>query len=268
MKPWYKIEAKKDRAEIWIYEPIGQDMWSMDGVTAKSFQKELSSIKSKEIDLHINSPGGSVFDGFAIYNQLVQHPATVTTYIDGLAASIASVIALAGDRIIMAGNALMMVHNPSGMSYGTSEDMRKMADTLDTVRDSMLSIYTARTGKTDQEIITLLDAETWMSAEDAMQHGFIDEVSAEMRLAAMSTFAPTMKQYGYKNAPKFDPPVQEPPDIRACERALRSIGVSQKEAKRIMAEGFREKIGDAKNIKRTRTVSDLLVAADHLASTS
>jgi len=115
---WYKIEAKADKAEIWIYEYIGEDFWTGGGVTAKSFQKYLAAVKASQIDLHINSPGGDVFDGITIYNLLKQHPATVTTYIYGLAASIASVIALAGDRIVMAENALYMVHNPWGVSMG------------------------------------------------------------------------------------------------------------------------------------------------------
>ena len=107
MKKWFDIKNKTaETAEIWIYEYIGADFWSGDGITAKSFQKELSEIKAKQIDLHINSPGGDVFDGITIYNLLKQHPANVTTYIDGLAASIASVIALAGDNVYMAENAL------------------------------------------------------------------------------------------------------------------------------------------------------------------
>jgi len=111
---WFKIENKADKAEIWIYEEIGEDPWTGGGVTAKSFQKELSEIKASQIDLHINSIGGLVFEGIAIHNLLKQHPANVTTYIDGIAASISSVIALAGDKVIMAENGLFMIHNVSG----------------------------------------------------------------------------------------------------------------------------------------------------------
>ncbi|HUT44358.1 MAG TPA: head maturation protease, ClpP-related, partial [Desulfobacterales bacterium] len=131
---------------------IGEDFWSGGGVTAKNFQKELSAIKASQIDLHINSPGGEVFDGIAIYNLIKQHPANVTTYIDGLAASIASVIALAGDTIYMAENALMMIHNPYGMVMGMAEDMRKMAERLDVVRDSISKAYLAKTDNSEEKI--------------------------------------------------------------------------------------------------------------------
>src|SRR5574340_334392 len=123
---WFEIKNKAEKAEVWIYEMIGKDFWTGEGLTAKDFQKELSEIKASQIDLHINSPGGDVFDGVTIHNLLKQHPAKVTTYIDGLAASIASVIALAGDKVIMAENALYMMHNPTGMGMGTAEEMRSM----------------------------------------------------------------------------------------------------------------------------------------------
>ena len=163
MKQWYKIENKGDKAEIWIYEEIGEDFWSGDGITAKSFQKDLATIKAGQIDLHINSPGGEVFDGITIFNLLKQHPATITTYIDGLAASIASVIAMAGDRVVMAENALFMIHTPYGMTVGDSTEMRKMADTLDKVRGSIVLAYTGKTGKDEGEITNLMDAESWLS---------------------------------------------------------------------------------------------------------
>ena len=163
MKKWFDIINKADKTEIWIYEQIGEDFWSGDGTTAKSFQKELSGIKAKQIDLHVNSPGGDVFDGLTIYNLIKQHPANVTTYIDGLAASIASVIALAGDKIIMAENALFMVHNPYGHTMGSADEMRKMADVLDKVKDSIALAYTNKTGKTEDEINELMNSETWVS---------------------------------------------------------------------------------------------------------
>jgi ATP-dependent protease ClpP protease subunit len=137
MKTWFKIENKGAVAEVWIYEQIGEDFWSGGGTTAKSFQAELAKIKAGQIDLHINCPGGEVFDGITIYNLIKQHPANVTTYIDGLAASIASLIALAGNQVKMADNALFMIHNPWGMTAGDSKEMRRMADRLDKVSGSL-----------------------------------------------------------------------------------------------------------------------------------
>ena len=233
---WYKIENKADKAEIWIYEMIGEDFWSGGGVTAKNFQKELSAIKASQIDLHINSPGGDVFDGITIYNLIKQHPANVTTYIDGLAASIASVIALSGDKIYMAENALMMIHNPYGCICGDSLDMRDMADRLDKVRDSIAKAYISKTGKTQEEINALMDDETWMSADEAIELGFIDEVTEKMDMAACAKFIPIMSKAGFKHIPAFG--------AKNAEKALRDAGFSRKEAKKILAKGLSDGLRD------------------------
>lgn len=236
---WYEIKNKADKAEIWIYEEIGEDFWTGGGVTAKNFQKELSAIKAGQIDLHINSPGGAVFDGITIYNLLKQHPANVTTYIDGIAASIASVIALAGDKIVMAANALYMIHNPSGMVMGTAEDMRTFADTLDKVGGTMVTAYTGKTGKDADIIKALLDAETWFTADEAKEMGFVDEISGEMDMAACAKFAPVMAKAGFKHIPETITGKKEPPDVKSAEKALRDVGFSHKQAKTILAEGFK-----------------------------
>jgi len=236
---WYKIEAKGDKAEVWIYEMIGEDFWTGGGVTAKNFQKDLASVKAKQIDLHINSPGGDVFDGITIYNLLKQHDAKVTTYIDGLAASIASVIALAGDKVYMAENALFMVHNPYGFAMGDANEMRKTADVLDKVRGSMITTYMTKTGKQESDVVAMLDAETWMDAEEALEAGFIDIISEKMDLAACAKFVPAMEKMGFKYAPKnFNASVELPPE-REIERILRDAGCSKKQAKAILAEGYR-----------------------------
>jgi len=236
---WYEIKSKADKAEVWIYEEIGEDFWTGGGVTAKNFQKELSAIKAGQIDLHINSPGGAVFDGITIYNLLKQHPANVTTYIDGIAASIASVIALAGDKIVMAENALYMIHNPSGMVMGTAKDMRTFADTLDKVGGTMVTAYAGKTGKDADTIKALLDAETWFTADEAKEMGFVDEISGEMDMAACVKFAPVMAKAGFKHIPETITGKKEPPDVKSAEKALRDVGFSHKQAKTILAEGFK-----------------------------
>lgn len=201
-KKFYSINNKagEETAEIFIYEQIGEDWWSGEGVTAKAFCKEIAALKVANIDLHINSPGGSVFDGQAIYNALKRHPANVTTYVDGIAASIASVIALAGNKVVMAGNSLFMIHNPWGVTQGTSEDMRKYADVLDKVRDTIVSVYREKCGMSDEEIVAAMDAETWMSAEEAMAFGFVDEITQEMKMAALANF--DFKALGFKHPPQ------------------------------------------------------------------
>lgn len=239
-KKWYQIENKGEKAEVWIYEQIGEDFWSGDGVTAKKFQKELAAVKASQIDLHINSPGGSVFDGLTIYNLLKQHPATVTTYIDGLAASIASVIALAGDRVIMADNALFMIHQPSGAVVGTASDMRDFADTLDKVSGAMLTTYTGKTGREEEEITGWLDAETWFSAAEALDYGFIDEVAGQVDMAACAKFVPSLREAGIKKIPAEITGAKETHTAREIERILRDGGVSSGLAKAIVAGGFKD----------------------------
>jgi ATP-dependent Clp endopeptidase proteolytic subunit ClpP len=242
---WYTINAKADKAEIWIYEMIGEDFWTGGGVTAKSFQKELSGIKASQIDLHINSPGGVVFDGVTIYNLIKQHPATVTTYIDGLAASIASVIALAGDKVIMAANALYMVHNPTGLAMGTANDMRSLADVLDKIAGTMVGTYVSKTGQSEADIKAMLDAETWMTADEALEYGFIDEISEEMDMAACAKFIPAMAKAGFKHVPQSINGKKEIPSAKEIERILRDAGCSRKVAKTILVKGYSDDLRDA-----------------------
>ena len=242
---WYTINAKADKAEIWIYEMIGEDFWTGGGVTAKSFQKELSGIKASQIDLHINSPGGVVFDGVTIYNLIKQHPATVTTYIDGLAASIASVIALAGDKVIMAANALYMVHNPTGLAMGTANDMRSLADVLDKIAGTMVGTYVSKTGQSEADIRAMLDAETWMTADEALEAGFIDEISEEMDMAACAKFIPAMAKAGFKHVPQSINGKKEIPSAKEIERILRDAGCSRKVAKTILVKGYSDDLRDA-----------------------
>ena len=242
---WYQITNKSDKAEVWIYEMIGEDFWTGGGVTAKNFQKELSEIKASQIDLHINSPGGMVFEGITIYNLLKQHPANVTTYIDGLAASIASVIALAGDKVIMAENALFMIHKASGMVVGNSDDMRDFAEKLDKVNGSIATTYISKTKKGGKEIDDLMAAETWMTADEALEMGFVDETSGEVDMAACAKFIPVMAKAGFHNIPKEIAAKKEIPTAREAEKALRDVGFNQKQAKAILAEGLKDDQRDA-----------------------
>ena len=172
---WYSIKAKaNDTAEISIYDEIG--FW---GVSAASFAQDLKDCGNnlKQINLHIHSPGGDVFDGIAIYNLLKNHPANVTVYIDGLAASMASVIAMAGNEIIMPENAMMMIHKPWGIQGGNAEDMRKYADLLDRVENTLIPAYASKTGKTPEELAEMLSAETWLNGKECVEQGFADKLA-------------------------------------------------------------------------------------------
>ena len=177
---WYNMTAAEGEtsAEISIYDAIG----SFD-VNAKQFVDDLKEINAEVINLRINSPGGSVIDGNAMFNALQRHPAKVVTHIDGLAASMASVIAMAGDEVHMADNALLMIHNPWTMSIGDADELRADADLLDKMSASILSAY-GRSQYEADELKALMDEETWFSAEEALAAGFVDHISTGLRAAA------------------------------------------------------------------------------------
>jgi ATP-dependent Clp endopeptidase proteolytic subunit ClpP len=178
---WYRINnaVGGGPVTILIYDEIGY--W---GVTAEQFVNELNTIDAEEIELRINSPGGSVFEGMAIYNALRRHKAKVNTYIDGLAASMGSVIALAGDEVNMAENAYYMIHNPWGGCYGEAKDMRKYADRLDEMREQIANIYQAKTGMDRDAILQAMDDETWYTGTTAQDAGFIDTLTETLDAAA------------------------------------------------------------------------------------
>jgi ATP-dependent protease ClpP protease subunit len=171
---WYRItnSISGGTATVHIYDEIGY--W---GVTASDFVRELGAVNASAIDVHINSPGGEIFDGIAIANALRAHAATVTTYVDSLAASIASVIALAGDRVVMAPNSQMMIHDGSGICLGNAADMREMADLLDRQSDNIAEVYAAKAGGTVEEWRARMTAETWYTAAEAVEAGLADETS-------------------------------------------------------------------------------------------
>ncbi|MGO4917341.1 head maturation protease, ClpP-related [Pseudogemmobacter sp. W21_MBD1_M6] len=180
MNSWYTIRARATGAEVLIYDEIGAY-----GVSAKGFLAELGALPDDTpIDLRLNSPGGSVFDAVAIYNALSRHAGTITVWIDGIAASAASYIAMAGDEIVMPENAFLMIHDPSGLVMGTAADMRDMAGTLDKIAASMTRGYAARSGKPEAEIAALMASETWFDATDALDLGLATRLSEPVRIAA------------------------------------------------------------------------------------
>ncbi len=198
---WYEFKALENGAtEIYVYDEIG--FW---GITAKDFARDLKELDPKgEINLRINSPGGSVTDGIAIYNLLKNHKAKVNTFVDGLAASMASVIAMAGDTITMPENALMMIHNPWGGAMGDADELRKTADVLDKMKTALVSAYVNKTGLADTEIASLMTAETWMTGAEALEKGFATQITDEVNLQASFD---TSKLNQFKNSvkEKFSP---------------------------------------------------------------
>jgi ATP-dependent Clp endopeptidase proteolytic subunit ClpP len=180
VKRWFGVRAQARGAEIVIYDEIGAF-----GIPAKAFLDELKALGPlAEITLRINSPGGSVFDGVAIYNALKRHNAAITVWIDGIAASIASMIAMAGDEVVMPENAMLVLHDPSGLVAGTAADMRAMAEALDRMKAGMVAAYRDKSGRDDTEIEALMAAETWLSAQEAVALGLADRVEEPVRMAA------------------------------------------------------------------------------------
>lgn len=180
MNSWYTIRAQSTGAEVVIYDEIGAY-----GVSAKGFLAELGALPdATPLALRLNSPGGSVFDAVAIYNAIKRHSGMVTVWIDGIAASAASYIAMAGDEVIMPENAFLMIHDPAGMVMGTAIDMRAMAEALDKIKGSLLQGYAAKSGRSHEEIAPLMAAETWLDAKDALDLGFADRIAEPVRIAA------------------------------------------------------------------------------------
>lgn len=194
---WYDVRAESDdTTEVYIYDRIGAG-WFDEGVGAKEFAADMAKITTPNVSLRINSPGGSVFDGVAIFNAIDRHTAHVTTHIDGVAASIASVIALAGDEVIMSEGSLFMVHNPWGAAMGEAKDMRKTADTLDKIRGTLLNTYRDRSWLTEAEVSDAMDAETWYTADEAQAAGFVDTVDGDA-----PALAATFDMSEFSNYPK------------------------------------------------------------------
>lgn len=185
-KNWFTIRNTAAAVEISIHDEIGA--W---GVSAKQFLSDLRAAPANlPIHLSLHSPGGEVLDGLAIYNSLKSRALTAPVHvkIEGLAASMASVIAMAGTTISMPRNAYMMVHNPSGFAMGDATDMRELADLLDKLKGSLLNAYESRTGLTRDELTSLMDAETWMDGTEALERGFCDHCTDDVALAALAAF--------------------------------------------------------------------------------
>lgn len=192
-----RVENAADKAEVYVYDVIGD--W---GVSAMDIVGELRAVGNVPIDLHINSEGGSVFDGLAIYNALASHSKPITAYIDALAASAASFIAMAASRIVIAKNASMMIHDAIGLAYGNAADMRALADLLDESSDTIAEIYDDHAGNGVAHWRGLMKAETWYRGQAAVDAGLADEVAA----------APKAKNAAPQRIAAYKPVAQETAD--------------------------------------------------------
>lgn len=197
-REWFRAHldaADPDTSHLYFQDEIG-----FFGTKPADVVAQLNAIKTPRITMHFNSPGGSVFDGFQIYNVLRAHPAEKTAVVEGLSASIATVIMLAAKTVRFAKNAQMMIHNPACCVFGDAAYLRKQALVLDDMRDSLVEIYREKTGKTRAELVKAMDAETWLPAKEAKAWGFADEVRDDVAEASAK-----FDMTGFKNAPAGDP---------------------------------------------------------------
>lgn len=216
-------ESDADRT-ISIYDVIGYDYWSGDGVTAKRIAGALRGMGAGPVTVNVNSPGGDMFEGLSIYNLLREHDGEVTVKVLGLAASAASIIAMAGDKVQISRAGFLMIHNAWVLAVGNRHDLTEIAATLKPFDDAMASIYTARTGQDIKAMAKLMDAETWISGQTAIDDGFADE------------FLPS------DQVKKGDAKAQASA-VRRIEAALRSSGMPKNEAMRLISE-FKSGQGD------------------------
>jgi ATP-dependent Clp protease, protease subunit len=179
--PGIRAAVHNSELTLEVYGDIGESFWG-DGVTAPQVSEQLQAGKTtgvKSVKVRINSPGGDCFEGVTIYNLLRSCGLPVTTVVDGLAASAASIIAMAGDKIQMAKGTLMMIHPAACMAFGDATELRKTADVLEKVTGQVADIYSARTGQATDDVLAMMQAETWMTPEEAVKYGFANETTED-----------------------------------------------------------------------------------------
>lgn len=209
-------ESEEDRS-ISVYDVIGYDYWTGDGVTARRIAGALRSLGPGDVTVNINSPGGDMFEGLAIYNLLREHKGEVTVKVLGLAASAASVIAMAGDTVQIARAGFLMIHNAWVIAAGNRNDFREIADWLEPFDSAMADIYAARTGAEQKAMAKLMDAESWLGGSSAVEQGFADELLPSDQVSKGDAKA-------HASA------------ARRVEAALRSSGLPKTEAMRLISE--------------------------------
>lgn len=208
-----EVRAADTDAHISIYEPIGAE-WDGSGVTARRIGAALRSIGPRDVTVSINSPGGDFFEGVAIYNLLREHPARVTVRVVGLAASAASLIAMAGDDILIGDGAFFMVHNAWAVAVGNRHDMQAAAGLMEPFDAAMADLYVKRTGMKLEEVVKLMDAETWLGAKAALQDGFATgmlddqqithDTRASARTKPLALIEASMAKAGYSRSARRD----------------------------------------------------------------
>jgi ATP-dependent Clp endopeptidase proteolytic subunit ClpP len=237
---WYAIDANEDRAELSVFDEIGG--W---GIPVSEFKDQFDLVKDrKEIRLLLNSPGGAVTEGMAFYNLLASVRAKLTIEVIGLAASIASIIALAGRELVMDEGTYFMIHNPWTITWGDADQLRKDAAVLDKMRGELVNIYVAHSSLTAKEVGEMMDEETWLTADETKRHGFADRVQRETRAAALAF---DVNKIGFRHPPRAligRGDFKDVKSVRDFERFLRDAGASRADAEAIASKGWPKERGD------------------------
>lgn len=269
-KPWYRIQNAAndpDATDIYIYDEIS--WW---GISADQFSRELREVTTKTINLHLNSPGGDVFDGIAIHNVLRYHPARVIARVEGIAASIASVIAMAGDEVVMAPHSMMMIHDAWGVAIGNAGEMRDTADILDKLSENLADIYREQAGGKLSQWRNKMLEETWYSDQEAVDAGLADRIDdgAEPAKAKfdLSRFnhAPAALCTGAQGDCDAD---ERQPTKRELETVLRDAGLSRSDARAFVARGWVDEATDEEQrdaVTEAETVIETAASTDEPAA--
>ena len=212
MRTFYQLKVKDDKAELYIYGDVTSEKWQDSDVTAMDIIQKLQSVTAKNIDVYINSYGGEVAQGIAIYNALKRHTAKVTTYVDGFACSIASVIAMAGDVRKMYSNSLLMIHNAWTFACGNVSELEKAAEDLKVINEATKKAYLEVVNISENELTAMLDAETWITAEKAVEMGFATEVIPEKKTEKASANAQNAIIAMLTKAAQADPEPNKDPE--------------------------------------------------------
>jgi len=236
-KSWFKMKKTDDISEIEILDEI-DSFW---GIGAKEFKAAFDEVKdSSKIKLYLNTPGGSVFEGMAIYNILASVRDRLEVEVIGLAASIGSVVALAGSKLTIAEGAYLMIHNPTTGIWGGADEMRKTADILDKMKQEFVKIYSNKNGLDEKEIIAMMDAETWMTSADAVEKGFADDSEDYGEVAAKLDGCHIAKSFAHIPAQMKAAGALKVNNPRELEILLRDAGgFSKHEAVALVAQGWK-----------------------------
>jgi ATP-dependent Clp endopeptidase proteolytic subunit ClpP len=242
---WYSVKGlTEDEGEVMIYDIIG---WPYNDAT--ELVRAIRGFTGKSLLVRINSPGGDVFDGTAIFNALANHSAKVTTRVEGVAASMASVLAMAGKEVQAYSNTMMMIHDPWVIAMGNQYDLREIADLLEKIGGNLMDIYTGKTKTGKKEMKQMMADETWMTAKEAEEKGFVDTVLTSGK-AAKAQFDLSM----YANAPDGFSGVKTGRDLteREIERALRDAGASRNFARAVAVGRSDGDSGDQRDAENQR----------------